>query len=189
MTGILGWGALLALLGVILTGVFGPKRAPDRRPTPEKPVRAEPDTFPPNTHLPPAREASVCGSIDLSAFSPESDLVRVEDNRVWWESDHDTGDDEDDHIVHRLAEGPLRRLIDLVEKNGGRLKVQDAYRPKGVHIPSSLHKEGRAIDVTCEGLSLEKLARLCWAAGFDWVYHEAKRPGNEHVHCSVKREK
>ncbi len=65
--------------------------------------------------------------------------------------------------------------------------MQDAYRPGGIHNPTSLHKEGRAIDITCKELSLEKLAKLCWAAGFDWVYHEVKAKLGAHVHCSVKR--
>ena len=65
------------------------------------------------------------------------------------------------------------------------LRVQEGYegyRPKPQHLARSLHKEGRAIDVTCKEMSLEELARLCWVAGFDWVFHEP-----DHVHCSVRR--
>lgn len=150
-------------------------------------LRAEPERFPPDTHMPRLREGLVSGSIDLSTFSPGRDLVRVDDARVWWESDHDTSDEEDDHSMHVLAEEALRRLIELVIRHGGTLKVQDAYRPQLVHSSRSLHKEGRAIDVTCDEFSLEKLAKLCWAAGFDWVYHEASAKGGAHVHCSVRR--
>jgi D-alanyl-D-alanine dipeptidase len=83
---------------------------------------------------------------------------------------------------------PLARLIEMISARDATLKVQDAYRPGGkVHGSKSLHKEGRGIDLTCEEMSLEELARICWAAGFDWVYHEASAKGGAHVHCSVKR--
>ena len=152
-----------------------------------EPARAEPDRFPPNTHIPAKREGLVSGSIDLATFSPERDLVYVDDPRVWWESDHDEDDSEDDHIIHKSMECPLRRLINLVCREGGTLKIHDAYRPTGIHNPTSLHKEGRAVDVTCDEFSLEKLAKLCWAAGFDWVYHEATSRHGAHIHCSVRR--
>ena len=152
------------------------------------PVRPEPASFPPDTNRPRGREILTCGRIDPATFDPERDLVRIEDPRVWWESDHDTdGDTEDDHLVHTATERPLRRLIELVCGLGGRLEVHDAYRPVGKHVPGSLHKEGRAVDVTCDELGLEKLAKVCWAAGFDWVLHEVKARQGAHVHCSVKR--
>jgi len=152
------------------------------------PVRAEPESFPPDTNWPRGREVLASGPIDPATFDPARDLVRIEDDRVWWESDHDGPDDtEDDHLVHAAAERPLRRLIELVCRMGGRLEVHDAYRPKGKHVVGSLHKEGRAVDVTCDELGLEKLAKMCWAAGFDWVFHEAKARQGAHVHCSVKR--
>ena len=151
-------------------------------------VRDEPDSFRVKTHLPDAREGDVSGSIDMSVFSPGRDLVYVDDARVWWESDNDEADIEDDHSMHVNCEAPFRRLVELVEMNGGTLEVHDAYRPSGVHNSRSLHREGRALDLTCDQFPLEKLAKLCWAAGFDWVYYEAGRVGNgEHIHCSVKR--
>jgi len=155
-----------------------------RRPL-DLPVREEPAKFPSRTHLPSLREGLASGSIELSTFSPGRDLVYINDTRVWWESDNDAEDTEDDHTIHKSLEAPLRRLIELVCQNGGTLKVQDAYRPNGVHNRQSLHKEGRAVDVTCDEIPLEKLAKLCWAAGFDWVYYETR--GGAHVHCSVKR--
>ncbi len=150
-------------------------------------VRRPPLHFPPGTYLPRIPEARASGPIDLPTFCPEHDLVRFDDPRIWWESDHDSNDDEDDHLMHRNLVPPLRRLVELVEKHGGHLEVQDAYRPSGVHNPRSLHKEGRAVDLTCRGLSLEDLARFAWAAGFDWVYYEYGKPGGDHVHCSVRR--
>lgn len=151
------------------------------------PVRAMPDRFPSGTHRPDTPEGETSGSIDLATFSPGRDLMFIDDTRVWWESDNDTGDMEDDHTIHRSMEGPLRRLIELMALRGAVLKVQDTYRPTGIHNQRSLHKEGRAIDVTSDDISLEELAKLCWAAGFDWVYHEANGRYGTHVHCSVKR--
>jgi hypothetical protein len=118
-------------------------------------------------------------------FSPGRDLTFIDDARVWWESDNDDGDNEDDHSIHKSLEIPLRRVIELVAARGATLKVQDAYRPAGIHNPRSLHKEGRAVDLTCDDMPLEDLAKLCWAAGFDWVYYETR--GGAHIHCSVKR--
>lgn len=156
----------------------------------EQPVRPIPSHFPPDTHLPPVNEAEASGSIDLSTFSPGRDLVHVDDDRAWWESDHDKkSDEEDDHTVHASVEIPLRRLIELVSAAGGTLEVHDAYRPTGIHNPRSLHKEGRAIDVTCDEMPMERLAGLCWAAGFDWVFHEASARSGAHVHCSVRRDR
>jgi hypothetical protein len=171
-------------------------RTPDAPPLPPqitlpeidltRPVRPEPVHFPADTHLPPIRERAASSPVDPARFSPSRDLVRVDDVRAWWESDHDEADDEDDHAVHRSLEIPLRRLIELVSQRGGRLKIQDTFRPTGIHNPRSLHKEGRAVDVTCDELGLPALARLCWAAGFDWVYLEASAKGGPHVHCSVR---
>lgn len=151
-------------------------------------IREQPERFRANTYMPRQREGVTSGSIDLETFSAGRDLVFVDDPRVWWESDNDSSDTECDHSMYRSLELPLRRLIELVTQAGGRLKVQDAYRASGVHNPRSLHKEGRALDLTCDELGLEKLAKLCWMAGFDWVYHEAKSRGGAHVHVSVRRE-
>jgi len=152
------------------------------------PVRPVPTSFRRDTHRPAQSEATVSGGRDPEEFSPGRDLIFVDDPRVFWESDNDTNDDECDHSMHRAMEEPVRLLMELVHKAGGTLEVHDSYRSSGVHNARSLHKEGRAIDVTCDELGLEKLACLCWAAGFDWVYYEASSRGGAHVHCSVKRD-
>ncbi|MGD9873511.1 MAG: hypothetical protein AB7T27_04495 [Kiritimatiellia bacterium] len=149
-------------------------------------VRPEPDSFKPNKRMPHRSEIKSSGAIHLKTFFPEYDLVHVDDPRVWWESDNDKNDNEDDHLVHYAMEVPLKRLIELVAREGGQLKVQDAYRDEGIHYPKSLHKEGRAIDLTCENMTLEKLAKLCWAAEFDWVFYEAPKGGGDHIHASVR---
>lgn len=154
-----------------------------------RPARTEPGRFHPNTHMPPTGEGLASGSIDLESFSSDRDLTHIDDPRVWWESDHDEGDNEDDHMIHKSLEIPLRRLIELVCRNGGVLEVHDAYRAEGIHNPRSLHKEGRAVDLTCDDFSLEQLAKFCWVAGFDWVYYEATDRNGAHIHCSVKRER
>ncbi len=153
----------------------------------DKPIRPEPERFPANTHMPPVRETVASGAIDMNSFLAERDLIRIDDSRVWWESDNDVGDDEDDHEIHKSMEEPLRRLIELVCQHGGTLKVHDAYRYMGIHVQRSLHKEGRAVDVTCNELSEEKLAKLCWVSGFDWVYYEKKKNRGVHIHCSVRK--
>ena len=85
------------------------------------------------------------------------------------------------------------------------LRVQEAYRPSTIHSALSLHKEGRALDLTCPSLdpewnpddpnahrpspkSLEILAKLTWAAGFDWVYYEVPKSSGAHLHVSVRRD-
>ncbi|MFO7937665.1 MAG: D-Ala-D-Ala carboxypeptidase family metallohydrolase [Kiritimatiellia bacterium] len=157
-----------------------------------RPVRPAPESFPPSSNMPRGKESLHSGSIDRKTFDPERNLIRFEDDRVWFESDHDKGDTEDDHMINRAVEIPLRRLVNLVEKRGAKLKVQEAYRAasddkRRIHLENSLHREGRAVDLTSEGLSLSDLAKLCWQAGFDFVLYEVPSRGGRHLHCSVKR--
>ena len=70
-----------------------------------------------------------------------------------------------------------------------------------VHAARSLHCEGRALDLTLgrpgsdkslsgpeASAALERLAKLAWQAGFDWVYNEWPKGGGPHVHASVRRD-
>ncbi len=151
--------------------------------------RRQPNHFPRGTHLPKKNELLASGPNNPKAFVPAREIMRIEDIRVWWESDNRPGP-EDDHLINHAMEAPVRRLFNLVSARKALLKVHDTYRPTGVHLDHSLHKEGRAIDLTCEGITMETLAKLCWAAGFDWVYYEAGNKKNgEHIHCSVKAER
>lgn len=147
------------------------------------PAREIPPDFKKNAKRPAIGEGAASWSIDKLKFDPATDLVWVDDARVWWESDNDQGDTEEDHLMHWAMEEPFRRLVELVHAEGGRLKVQDIYRAEGVHAMNSLHKQGRGIDLTDFNLPLSRLAALAWAAGFDWVYYELK--GGAHVHASV----
>ncbi len=152
------------------------------------PVREITSKFRADTHRPPNNEGDVSGKRNAELFSPGRDLTFIDDPRVYWESDNDKNDDECDHSIHKSLEASLRLLIELVHARGGTLEVQDSFRAHGVHNTRSLHKEGRAIDITCDELGLEKLASLAWASGFDWVYYERSSRGGAHVHCSVKRD-
>ena len=174
-----------------------PKRATEQQeakgPPPDlfNPVRPAPASFPPNSNMPTGKEANTSGAIDLESFAPEKELIRFDDPRVCFESDQDTNDTEDDHQIHRAIEIPLKRLVNLIEKRGGKLKVQEAYREasdkRKIHLETSLHREGRALDLTSEVLGLGDLAKLCWQAGFDFVLYEVPSNGGRHIHCSVKR--
>lgn len=102
---------------------------PSTEPPPDlhSPVRDAPASFPPDSNLPRGKEIYASGPIDLETFDPKRDLVRFEDPRVWFESDHDgPGDDEDDHLIHRAMEVPLRRLVNLLDKK--RRHAQSAGR-------------------------------------------------------------
>ena len=172
-------------------------------------MRPFPEKFPRRSCMPDVKESEASGAISNSTFSPGRDLVYVDDPRVWWESDFDgETDDEDDHSMHRALEPAFRRLVELVAMSNATLRVQEAYRPATIHSAQSLHKEGRALDLTCPDLdpsvpktnprdgkqvipsqlSLEILAKLCWAAGFDWVYYEVPRSSGAHLHVSVRRD-
>ena len=215
---------LFILLVIVVSGSCscrrdGGKEPPAQEATapaePEKPappvyqVRPFPDKFPRRSTMPDMKESEASGAISNSTFSPGRDLVYVDDPRVWWESDFDgESDDEDDHSMHRAMEPAFRRLVELVAMSNATLRVQEAYRPSSIHSTLSLHKEGRALDLTCPDLdpsvpktdprdgkqvlpsqlSLEILAKLCWAAGFDWVYYEVPKNSGAHLHVSVRRD-
>jgi hypothetical protein len=165
------------------------------------PVRPAPEKFPRNSKMHNVKERDVCGEIVNGKFSPGRDLVYITDSRVWWESDNDgVTDYECDHSMHKAMEIPFRRLVNLVETKAElQLRVQETYRPDGVHSQKSLHKEGRALDVTLGYKNGEKLktaeemyaayetlCKLAWQAGFDWVFYEYSSGTGPHVHASVR---
>jgi hypothetical protein len=142
----------------------------------------------PRTHYPPRREVLVSGANDPESFDPDEDLIEYHDPTIWWESDNDGDwDTENDHQIHRDILPALVRLNALVLQENATLKVQDAYRAEGIHSPESLHREGRALDLTADGMGLARLAQLAVQAGFDWVYYESPKGGGAHVHASVTR--
>jgi len=193
-----GWYVvLLAVVAGVLGFLFGiqyeyernavsPVAPPNVGPPRDRPVRPAPARFPADSSLPECKELVACGPVDPATFSPGRDLVRIDDPRVWFESDHGSNQEEDDHTVHRCLEEPLLRLVELAAQRGASLKVHDSYRPTGLHRSNSLHREGRAIDLTSDGLSLEELAKLCWQAGFDWVFYESTVKTGAHIHVSAR---
>ena len=204
---------LFILLVIVVSGSCSCRRDEAKEPPAqeEEAAPAEPEKPAPPVYqgMPDVKESEASGAISNSTFSPGRDLVYVDDPRVWWESDFDgETDDEDDHSMHRALEPAFRRLVELVAMSNATLRVQEAYRPATIHSAQSLHKEGRALDLTCPDLdpsvpktnprdgkqvipsqlSLEILAKLCWAAGFDWVYYEVPRSSGAHLHVSVRRD-
>lgn len=166
------------------------KKPPAPPPDLHNPVRSAPAAFPPDSNLPRGKEIFASGPIDLQTFNSTNDLVCFEDARVWFESDHDTGDDEDDHMIHRAVEVPLKRLVNLMEKRRATLKIYEAFRlaeKNKIHLATSLHCEGRAVDLTSDTMNLTELAKLAWQSGFDFVLYEKPRKSGVHVHCSMKR--
>lgn len=197
--GVAGLSAYMVIDGCGRRPPSPAKQAPPPVPVPPKPpppdlhnpVRPAPKVFPLDSNLPRGKETLASGPIDLSTFSPTNDLTRLDDSRAWFESDSDHHlDDEDDHVIHRAMEVPLKRLINLLDKKGGKLKIHEAYRAADknkVHLAASLHCEGRAVDLTCENFDLGELAKLAWQSGFDFVLYEKPRRSGVHLHCSVKR--
>ncbi len=207
LRGAIALAAVFCVMGIVVCAVFDgcgkggetakektasaeARKKPEPPPDLEHPVRPAPAVFPPDSNLPRGKEIYASGPIDLKTFSPTNDLIRFDDKRVWFESDHDRVREEDDHMIHRAVEVPLKRLVNLLEKTGGRLKLHEAYRAADknrIHLAYSLHCEGRAVDLTCEKTSLSDLAKLAWQSGFDFVLYEVPKSSGVHLHCSVKR--
>ena len=170
-------------------------------------VRPAPDTFPRDTWLPKKTEGEASGSNVPRTFSPGRDLIYFDDTRVWWKSDNRAANDtseECSHTMHKSMIDPFTRLVNLVSETQWILKVQGCYSAEsGVHSSNTLHKQGRAIDLTfgdpdnpSEKLdsqrmnaAYEQLAKLAWQAGFDWVYYEHKKGTGPHIHASVRIER
>ncbi len=105
--------------------------------------------------------------------------------------------DREDILMHPAMIWPLYRLNELVKAEwDGRitLRVTDAYDSLLEHdlgqpdenYKTSLHFEGRAIDLTTWPIDPTLYGRLCalaHCAGFDWVHNEG-----DHCHAAIEAE-
>lgn len=105
--------------------------------------------------------------------------------------------DREDILMHPAMLLPLYHLNELVLaewKGDVRLRVTDAYDSLLEHDlgqpdenrKSSLHFEGRAIDLTTWPIEPDRYGRLCslaHCAGFDWVHNEG-----DHCHAAISAE-
>lgn len=157
------------------------------------PVRELPRPFRNGQRMPVPKEGNASMLMDDVDFDPKTDLIFMDDPDVWWESDNVKNGEENDHLFHYAMEGPMRRLIHMVKERGAMLRVTEAYSLENFHHAKSLHKQGRAVDITWmqrepylkdktkRTLPLGELGRLAWAAGFTWVYFE-----KDHIHASIR---
>jgi hypothetical protein len=81
----------------------------------------------------------------------------------------------------------LNELSRLVKREwpAVELRVTEAWDENREHGATSVHYEGRAVDVTTSDLDPQRLGRLsglALEAGVDWVYRE-----RSHVHASVRK--
>ena len=105
--------------------------------------------------------------------------------------------DVEDIQMHPAMLLPLSRLNALVRETWGgayQLRITDAYDSQLEHDlnqpdenrRTSLHFEGRAIDLTTWPIDLNLYGRLCalaHCAGFDWVHNEG-----DHCHAAIQAE-
>ncbi|MDF3886685.1 glycoside hydrolase family protein [Cupriavidus basilensis] len=140
-----------------------------------------------NQKVPKAGEISTCGPIkrkitrDDPAFQS---LVRCQHPRIVFKDEEGTGAD---RMMSPRLRSALEQLADATGKEwtGTRLRVTEAWDENNEHAGSSLHYEGRAVDITTypvDSAKLGRLGRLAVNAGFDWVWFE----NVAHVHASVK---
>jgi hypothetical protein len=170
-------------------------------------VRDAPAEFKRNTYLPNVRENVASGSNIPRTFSPGRDLVYIDDPRVWWKSDNRAANETNDdcsHTMHKSMVEPFMRLANLASETKWTLKVQGIYSSDGgVHNVNTLHKQGRAIDLTFGdpanpterldnaqmNIAYEVLAKLAYQAGFDWVFYEQTTGTGPHSHASVRADR
>lgn len=175
---------LFALASLLLAGCPSPEGP---APSLGKERASPPAILARGTYYPNATEAETVGPIAgrIARGSPRFErLVRYRGATVVFKDEESTGADR--LMTPRTAER-VERLAVLVAREwpGVSLRVTEAWDEDLEHGESSIHYEGRAVDLTTSDQSTARLGRLAGlaiAAGFDWVLHEAT-----HVHASVAR--
>lgn len=101
---------------------------------------------------------------------------------------------EEDRLVQASVMQPTSDFVGLINSDRNRVSdfwadvvfsINEAYDSTGGHGSTSLHYEGRAMDIqpiATDSDHLSRLAGLAWLAGFDWVYFE----NQAHIHVSER---
>ncbi|WP_029077494.1 hypothetical protein [Bradyrhizobium sp. th.b2] len=165
-----------------------PKSAGDRSSMESAPTSLLPDDLTQGQKVPNASETATCGAIakKIKRTDPEfATLVSNQNASIVFKDEEGTGAD---RMMSTRLQAKLDALASLVsaEWAGVKLRVTEAWDENDEHLPTALHYEGRAADITTQppdGAKLGRLARLAVNAGCDWVFYE----DTSHVHVSVKK--
>jgi hypothetical protein len=138
-------------------------------------------------YFPRVSEGEAVGSLDRRIVRGSRDFsahVKNEAADIVFKDEEGTGADR--MMVPKLR-ARLNELSRLVKREwpAVELRVTEAWDENREHGATSVHYEGRAVDVTTSDLDPQRLGRLsglALEAGFDWVYRE-----RSHVHASVRK--